>query len=38
VQDLPINYCRSRYSVGGMPVVEFNMAFFDDKFPDASYR
>ena len=32
LQDLPINYCRSRYNVGNTPVVEFNMRFFDDKF------
>jgi hypothetical protein len=38
LQDLPINYCRSRYSVGHTPVVEFNMAFFDEKFPDEQYR
>ena len=38
LQELPINYCRSRYSVGNNPVVEFNMSFFDDKFPDVSYR
>ena len=37
-QQLPINYCRSRYNVGNMPVVEFNMRFFDDKFPDVNYR
>jgi hypothetical protein len=38
LQELPINYCRSRYSIGGMPAVEFNMKFFDDKFRDPSYR
>lgn len=38
LQDLPINYCRSRYNVGNTPVVEFNMSFFDQKFPDAVYR
>ena len=38
LQQLPINYCRSRYNVGNMPAVEFNMRFFDDKFPDVSYR
>lgn len=38
LQDLPINYCRSRYNVGNTPVVEFNMRFFDDKFPDDIYR
>ncbi len=38
LQQLPINYCRSRYSVGNMPAVEFNMRFFDEKFPDVNYR
>lgn len=38
LQQLPVNYCRSRYSVGNMPAVEFNMRFFDDKFPDLNYR
>lgn len=38
LQDLPINYCRSRYSVNGQPAVEFNMTFFDDKFSDPNYR
>lgn len=35
---MPFEYCRTRYSVGGIPAVEFNMAFFDDKFKDISYR
>lgn len=38
LQQLPANYCRTRYSVGNMPAVEFNMAFFDEKFPDVGYR
>ena len=38
LQDLPVGYCRSRYSVGNTPVVEFNMKFFDDKFTDMTYR
>ena len=37
IQELPIEYCRTRYSVKGMPVVEFNMAFFDT-FRDVNYR
>ena len=37
LQQLPIDYCRSRYSVGGMPTVEFNMKYFDT-FKDPSYR
>ena len=28
IQELPPEYCRSRYSVAGIPVIEFNMAFF----------
>lgn len=38
LQQLPVNYCRSRYNVGNMPAVEFNMRFFDEKFPDMNYR
>ena len=38
IQELPINYCRSRYSVGGRPAVEFNMKFFDQAFTDINYR
>lgn len=34
LQDLPPKYCRSRYKIGGEPVVEFNMQFFDTEFPD----
>ena len=38
LQELPYEYCRTRYNVKGSPAIEFNMAFFDDKFPDVSYR
>ena len=38
LQELPYEYCRTRYSVAGLPVIEFNMSFFDDKFPDVAYR
>lgn len=38
VQDLPANYCRSRYSVNGRPAVEFNMKFFDDYYKDTNQR
>ena len=38
IQELPPKYCRSRYEVGGNPAVEFNMRFFDEKFPDINYR
>ena len=38
LQQLPINYCRSRYSIGGNPTVEFDMRYFDEQFPDTAYR
>lgn len=38
MQELPINYCRSRHSVNGLPAIEFNMRFFDEAFPDPAYR
>ena len=38
MQDLPVDYCRSRFFVNGKPAVEFNMKFFDDKFTDTAYR
>lgn len=38
LQELPVSYCRSRYSIGNNPAVEFNMRFFDDKFSDPAYR
>ena len=38
LQQLPINYCRSRYMVGDSPAVEFNMQFFDDKFANIEQR
>lgn len=37
IQELPIEYCRTQYSVMGMPAIEFNMAFFDT-FGDVNYR
>lgn len=37
LQQLPVGYCRSRYSVRGVPAVEFNMKFFDT-FRDPGYR
>ena len=37
LQQLPVSYCRSRYTVNGMPAVEFNMKFFDT-FGDINYR
>ena len=38
LQELPAEYCRSRYNVGNKPAIEFNMRFFDEKFPDVKYR
>lgn len=38
IQELPVGYCRSRYNVGNLPAVEFNMKFFDKAFPDTNYR
>ena len=38
LQELTINYCRSRFNQGNLPVVEFNMKFFDQAFPDTTYR
>ena len=38
IQELPVKYCRSRYFVGNLPVVEFNMKFFDDMFSDTVIR
>ena len=38
LQELPANYCRTRFNVGGLPAVEFNMKFFDRAFPDTAYR
>lgn len=37
LQQLPIDYCRSRYSVGNLPAIEFNMKYFDT-FTDTNYR
>lgn len=38
IQELPANYCRSRFEVNGRPVVEFNMKYFDEVFKDIQYR
>jgi hypothetical protein len=38
LQELPINYCRSRFNIGNQPAIEFNMQFFDDNFADINYR
>lgn len=38
LQELPIDYCRSRFFSGKRPAVEFNMKFFDVYFPDITQR
>ena len=38
VQELPWRWCRSRYKIAGVPAIEFDMRFFDTKFPDVGYR
>jgi hypothetical protein len=37
-QELPVDYCRCRYYVNNLPAIEFNMAYFDEKFHDVNYR
>ncbi|MFA6711165.1 MAG: hypothetical protein WCS33_00415 [Candidatus Caldatribacteriota bacterium] len=32
IQQLPINYCRSKYKTGGRNVVEFNLTYFDREY------
>ena len=38
IQELPPDYCRSRFFSNGVPAVEFNMKFFDDVFKDNAQR
>ena len=38
IQELPSEYCRSRFSKDNKYVVEFNMKYFDDCFQDTAYR
>jgi len=38
IQELPLKYCRSRFSVNGRPAVEFNMKYFDERFKDANQK
>ena len=37
LQQLPVGFCRTRYTVRGMPAIEFNMKFFDT-LRDPGYR
>ena len=38
LQELPLDYCRSRFKHNGSPVLEFNVKFFDDEFKDSEQR
>lgn len=38
VQQLPVRYCRSRFKISNRPVVEFNMRYFKDAYPDETQR
>ena len=38
IQELPSEYCRSRYKKDNHPVVEFNMRYFLDLYKDETYR
>ena len=38
LQELPLNYCRSRYKYGTKPAVEFNMKYFDDQYSNEEMR
>jgi hypothetical protein len=38
LQELPVSFCRSRYSWNGWPAVELNVKYFDEAFSDAAYR
>lgn len=38
LQDLPNDYCRTRYKLNGFPVVEFNVKYFDTEFPLSQVR
>lgn len=38
LQELPADYCRSRYRRNGQYLVEFNIKYFDEAFKDTQYR
>lgn len=38
LQELPADYCRTRYQLNGKPAVEFNVKYFNDTFTDVEYR
>ena len=38
IQELPSEYCRTRYKKNNRHVIEFNMRYFDDYYRDPKYR
>lgn len=38
IQELPVNYCRTRYKYRNKAAVEFNMKYFDDYFNNEAQR
>lgn len=38
IQDLPTNYCRSRFLHRGMPLIEFNVKYFEKVTTDENFR
>lgn len=38
IQELPSEYCRTRYKKNNRHVIEFNMKYFDDYYRDPNYR
>lgn len=38
IQELPSEYCRSRFKKNNRPVIEINMKYFDDYYKDPTYR
>lgn len=38
IQQLPPQYCRTRYKIDNRPVVQFNMKYFNDYFKDERTR
>lgn len=38
LQELPADYCRTRFTAGLQPIVEFNFRYFDTAFPTTEYR
>ena len=38
IQELPLDYCRSRFFSNDKPAIEFNMKYFDNMFKDTEQR